>query len=112
MWLREHCLFDYLEYIWEEIGLEQWAEIVTNTLALPTLQKLSLPWDPPPEGTVSKNPLWEPCPSSHPSHGSQSTLAWGQRRWKEPRAAPSPPPQLDESPAVTFPSSDLPANAS
>lgn len=35
MWLREHCLFDYLEYVWEEMGLEQWAEIVTNTLALP-----------------------------------------------------------------------------
>lgn len=112
MCFREYHLFEYLEYIWEEMGLEQWAEIVTYMLTLPTLQKLSLPWDPMPEGTMSKNPLWEPCPSSHPSHGSHSTLAWRERRCKEPRAALSPPPQLGESPAVIFPSSDLPANAS
>lgn len=66
MWFREHRLFECLEYIWEEMGLEQWAEMVINMLTLPALQKLSLPWGLMPEGAVSQNPLWEPCPSSHP----------------------------------------------
>lgn len=50
-------MFECLEYIWEEMGLEQWTDIVINMLALPTLQKLSLPWDFKPEGTISTNPL-------------------------------------------------------
>lgn len=111
MWLGSTVGLNDWSLYEEEVGLEQRAEMPANMFAdPPDTTEAEAALGPRalrhrlPKAFMGAMSLQSANPTARPSWEPQraaGTGGKGERR--SPRAAPSPPPQLGESPAVTFP---------